>query len=94
MARPPIAISNGGIAGALTEGLVPAPDKNRISPEERTRAGEIILANVENLNARKPGQNPPVAKSLSGSNRKNDPRIYWRREDDKPDPKEVGLEAQ
>ena len=98
MARPPIVISNGGIADALAEGLIPGDDKSAQTP---SAAALIILANVNGLNGRGPTDNPPVAKSLSGSNKKSEPRIYWRLEDEAPyspgqgsSAKELGLEAQ
>ena len=101
MARPPIVISNGGMASALTEGLEPnAENKGKNLSRE-----DIILDNVIKMNSPGAGNNelgPPVAKTLSGSNKLNEPRIYWRFEDEneyqptKPGSKaeELGLEAQ
>ena len=87
MARPPIVISNGGVAGALTQNLVPAADQGTAS------AVDIIMANVVALN-QQTGRTAPVAKTLSGSNKKSDPRIYWRLEGDTASNKELGIEAQ
>ena len=96
MARPPIVISNGGMASALTQGLKPE------DPNDSRSADQIILENVETMNARGPGSDPPVAKTLSGRNRDNNPRIYWRFEMEesyqKKNPgkgiEEIGIEAQ
>ena len=98
MARPPIVISNGGMAESLAYGLKVADSTDTREPYE------IILANVENMNkpgAKNNGLGPPVAKSLSGRNRDNSPRIYWRFEMEDEYPKnavskaeELGLEAQ
>lgn len=98
MARPPIVISNGGMASALTENLV--PEKAGGPTKE-----EIILENVSKMNSPGAGNNglgSPVAKTLSGRNRDNDPRIYWRFENEPTyqeknkgsQIKELGLEAQ
>ncbi len=97
MARPPIVISNGGIAEALTIDLVPKTGDSR-------SVEKIIMDNVANLNLRQPGSQPPapVAKSLSGSNKNSEPRIYWRLEGEAvytptipgSKAKEIGLDAQ
>ncbi len=87
MARPPIVISNGGMASYLTTDLVPKEGDSR-------NAVEIILENVATMNERGSGSDPPVAKTLSGRNRDNNPRIYWRFEDDTASNKELGIEAQ
>lgn len=99
MARPPIVISNGGMAEALADGLKPEDTNDTRKPYE------IILENVNKMNIPGAGNNglgSPVAKTLSGRNRDNDPRIYWRFENEdeyqKTNPgsqvKELGLEAQ
>ncbi len=96
MARAPIVISNGGMASALTNGLEANAENKDKSPEE------IILANVVSMNNRGPNDDPPVAKTLSGRNRDNNPRIYWRFEMEESYQKkypgkgieEIGIEAQ
>jgi len=81
MARPPIIISNGGIAEELARGLEPG------SGEKGKQAWEIILDNVERINKRYKTKGPepkPVAMSLENY---KDARIYWRleNEDEYPD---------
>ena len=72
MARPPIIISNGGIAEELARGLEPGPGENE------KQAWKIIMSNVENLNKRAKDEKPPfpVAKSLSDKH--GEARIIWR----------------
>jgi len=75
MARPPIIISNGGIAGELARGLEPATG-------EKGEAWEIILGNVNRINKRYKTKGPepkPVAMSLDSP---ADARIYWRLENE------------
>ena len=97
MARPPIVISNGGIASKLTDGLIVATDP--ITEEQKIAAVAHITNNIDSLNGQT-GLDSPVAKSLSGSNKLNEPRIYWRLEGDDEyqkqgsKAKEIGLEAQ
>ncbi|MCH8069955.1 MAG: hypothetical protein IID16_11920 [Candidatus Marinimicrobia bacterium] len=94
MARPPIIISNGGIASELTRNLRPAAD------EKRT-AIQIIVDNVTELNARITSANPnkepiPTARTLRGGGTpasKNEAKIYWRLENDRAHTREVGLDA-
>lgn len=92
MARPPIIISNGGIASELIKNLRPAAN------EKRT-ALQIIVDNVTELNARINGSNPknnprPLARRLRGFDRNNDPRIYWRLENEPGHSRETGSDAQ
>ena len=91
MARPPIIISNGGIASELTRNLRPAAD------EKRT-AIQIIVDNVTELNARITGTNPnnkprPLARRLRGFGRNNDSRIYWRLENEPEHSRETGSDV-
>ena len=76
MAKPPIIISNGGIAEELAKDLRPA-DPN----DPRKEAYKIILDNVEKMNDLVSGKNSgnlplPVAMSLSEQH--GPARIYWR----------------
>ncbi|MCH8011466.1 MAG: hypothetical protein IIA61_05900 [Candidatus Marinimicrobia bacterium] len=99
MARPPIIISNGGIASALTKGLKAAPGEN---PDGKDPAViKIIMANLAELNNRITGANPnnepiPKARTLRGGGTpasKNEAKIYWRLENDRAHTREVGLDA-
>lgn len=87
MAKPPIIISNGGVAEELARGLVPGSD------EKGKQAWEIILDNVDRINkrVRTKGLGPkPVAMSLESP---ADARIYWRLEDEDEDSNETGAGA-
>lgn len=95
MARPPIIISNGGVASELVKGLQPVPGKTQT-------AEEIILENVAELNRRctDPNHphfdNPPLARSLRGGRNKpgkNQEKIYWRLLEENEHRREVGLDA-
>lgn len=94
MARPAIIISNGGVASALTKGLIPATRGIKPTKKEEADTVKIIMKNLKALNARKDKNNPPVARSLKGLSRNNDPKIYWRLKKDKPHGKEIGSDAQ
>ncbi len=86
MAKPPIIISNGGIAEELARGLEPATG-------EKGEAWEIILNNVDRINKRVKTKGPqprPVAMSLDYP---ADARIYWRLEDENEDLNETGAGA-
>ncbi|MCK4825130.1 hypothetical protein KA005_55795 [bacterium] len=83
MAKPPIIISNGGIAEELAKGLKPATGDNEKD------AWKIIMRNVKELNQRKAkGESSyPVAKSLSEEH--GEARIIWRLSDEKEHPHET-----
>ena len=92
MARPPVVISNGGVASALTKGLIPATRGIKPTKKEQEATVKVIMKNLKALNARKSNNNPPVAKSLKGSSK--EPKIYWRLKKDKKHRKESGSNAQ
>ena len=74
MAKPPIIISNGGIASELTKGLV-AEDG------EKRPVVQIIMDNVRDLNSRVTGANPknePLPVAMSLADHSGPARIYWR----------------
>ncbi len=86
MAKPPIIISNGGMASELARGLVPGPGENR-------KAEKIILENVKELNERVTGNNPgnkPLPVAMSLAEQSGAARIYWRLSDEKEIPSETG----
>ena len=70
MAQPPIIISNGGMASALTEGLVPKNNPNG-------DPADVIMANVRKLNqkAREDASDRPVAGMLKAG---KDAKVLWR----------------
>lgn len=91
--RPPIIISNGGMASALTKNLVPAPGQTKA-------ADKIIMDNVAELNAAVndesyPSNTRPVARRLrKDRSRDTTPaKIYWRLESEDPHSKETGSDA-
>ncbi len=88
MAKPPIIISNGGIAEELARGLEPG------SGENEKQAWKIIMRNVKDLNKKATDDDPPfpVAKSLKGG--KTDPGIIWRLSDEDKHTRETGADAQ
>ena len=88
MHKPPIIISNGGMASALTKGLVPADGQGT--------ADQIIMANVKELNERvtsgNPGNEPlPVAMSLAQQS--SPARILWRLSNEEENHSETGAGA-
>jgi len=87
MARPPIIISNGGIAEELANGLVPGPGENE------KQAWKIIMRNVKDLNKRAKDEDQPfpVAKSLSDEPDKA--KIIWRLSNEEKHERETGVEA-
>lgn len=89
MARAPIIISNGGIASALTVGLIPATRGIKPTKKEEADTVKIIMKNLRALNAKKTGEHSPVARSLKG----NGPKIYWRLKGEKLNAKENGNHA-
>lgn len=87
MAKPPVIISNGGIAEELAKGLIPA------SGENEKKAWKIIMRNVKELNEKAVHDiDPfPVARSLHGD--PEDPAILWRLSNEKEHLKETGKDA-
>ncbi len=87
MAKPPIIISNGGVAEELARGLEPAAG-------EKGEAWEIIMRNVKKLNKKATDKEPvfPVAKRLGGG--PLDPGIIWRLSNENKHPQETGVDAQ
>jgi len=87
MARPPIIISNGGIAEELARGLEPGPGENE------KQAWKIIMRNVKELNKRaiKEERPFPVAKSLHKDN--DEAKIIWRLTGENKHPHETGADA-
>jgi len=87
MAKPPIIISNGGIAEELAKGLVPGPGENE------KQAWKIIMRNVKELNKKATDRKPvfPVAKSLKGGD--TDPGIIWRLSNEDEHTQEIGEDA-
>lgn len=86
MAKPPVIISNGGIAEELARGLEPATG-------EKGKAWEIILGNVDRINKRYKTKGPepkPVAMSLDSP---ADARIYWRLDYEEENDNETGAGA-
>jgi len=86
--KPPIIISNGGMASELTKGLV--------AEEAGKRPDQIIMENVRNLNLRVTGANPdneplPVAVSLAEES--GQARILWRLSTEKGIASETGAGA-
>jgi len=86
MARPPIIISNGGIAEELARGLEPATGV-------RGEAWEIIMRNVEGLNQRVNGKKRPYPVAMSLFEERSEARIIWRLSDEKEHPRETGAGA-
>jgi len=83
MAKPPIIISNGGIAGELARGLEPG------SGENEKHAWKIIMRNVKELNQRAIDEEIPfpVAKSLHEDH--PEAKIIWRLSNEKKHPHET-----
>ena len=93
MARAPIVVSNGGIASALTVGLIPATRGIKPTKMEEADTVKIIMKNLKALNAKSTGKYSPVARSLNPSSPGNGPKIYWRLRGETPHGKENGKHA-
>lgn len=93
--RAAIIISNGGVASALTKGLIPATRGIKPTKKEEAATVQVIMKNLKVLNAktRGGGKGSPVARSLNPSSPGNGPKIYWRLKGDKPNGRENGKPA-
>ena len=83
MAKPPVIISNGGIAEELAKGLEPG------SGEKEKLAWKIILRNVNNLNQRAINEEAPFPVARSLEDNFPDAKIYWRLSNDTPHSQET-----